>query len=228
MPFCSNCGNEFKDEERFCSSCGEALPTASFKTVIPKSETPKKTKQASSKLVKHLLTDEKVLWSSKPSVLRFLFNRFVWSLLTGILFIAVLNAILSITGSPSFINGLDIILVFIGVLITTGPLIIQIIIYYNRLYTVTENRMIIQTGVIGLDTRFIELDKIQEVYVNIGPIDRLCGTGTIIAMTAAYLPLRTIGYRNNVTRPAFESIRTPYRVEKIIRGAIEKKRQVRP
>lgn len=228
MPFCSSCGNEFKDEERFCSNCGEALQTTSFKHVIPKSEIPKQTKQTSPKLVGHLLTDEKILWSSKPSVIRFLFHRFVWSLLTGILFIAVLNAILTITGSPSFTTGLEIILVVIGVLITAAPLLVQIIRYYKRQYTITENRMIIQTGMIGLDTRSIELDKIQEVYVNIGIIDRLFGTGTVVAMTAAYLPLRTIGYRNDVTRPAFESIRTPYRVEKIIREAMEKKRQVKP
>jgi len=42
----------------------------------------------------------------------------------------------------------------------------------NTEYMITNQRIITQTGAIGLDTRYLDLDKIQEVYVEVGFIDK--------------------------------------------------------
>ena len=74
---------------------------------------------------------------------------------------------------------------------------------------ITDQRLITQTGVIGLDTRFIDLDKIQEVHVNVGFIDKIFGTGTLIVVTAGFV------FRG-LTYPAIAALGEPYAVQKLL------------
>lgn len=58
----------------------------------------------------------------------------------------------------------------------------------TRGYMITDQRIITQTGAIGVDTRFVELNKIQ-VYVRVDWLDKIYGAGSIIAVTAGYVPV---------------------------------------
>jgi hypothetical protein len=60
---------------------------------------------------------------------------------------------------------------FIGFGVSFGAPIQQPVAYKNTECSITDQQMITQTRAIGLDTRHLDLDKIQEVYVQVGFIE---------------------------------------------------------
>jgi uncharacterized membrane protein YdbT with pleckstrin-like domain len=97
-------------------------------------------------------------------------------------------------------------------------------------YLITDQRVIIQSGAIGKDTRFIDLDKIQETQVKVGFIDRRFGTGSILILTAGQVAMGNIGGDTvswefgplpKVT-PGISVIREPYDVQKLLQEVIDK------
>jgi len=79
-----------------------------------------------------------------------------------------------------------------------------------------------------LDTRFVDFDKIQEVYVKIGVIDRLFGTGSLYAMTAGSSNFGPqsgpYGYGFGGMygfRPSLAALEEPYQVQKLLQEAVE-------
>ncbi len=121
--------------------------------------------------------------------------------------------------------------VVIGLAVTLGPCIWQILRYRNTEYVITDKRIIIQTGAIGLDTRFVDFEKVQEVYVQIGLIDRLFGTGSVYPMTAGFSGFSPRGgygygygsYAGN--RPSLSALKEPYEVQKLLQEAIERSKK---
>ena len=111
------------------------------------------------------------------------------------------------------------------------PSILQFPRYKNTGYMITDKRIIARTGAIGWDTRFVDLEKIQEVYIQVGLIDRLLGTGTVYAMTAGFsgfIPRGSYGYGYggfHVNRPSFAALKEPYEVQKLLQEAIEKSKK---
>jgi uncharacterized membrane protein YdbT with pleckstrin-like domain len=97
---------------------------------------------------------------------------------------------------------------------------------------ITDQRVITQTGAIGLDTRFVEFDKIQEVYVQVGFIDKMFGAGTLYVATAGFtgfVPAGRYGYGGaQDLRPSLAALKEPYEVQKLLQEAIEKARIARP
>jgi uncharacterized membrane protein YdbT with pleckstrin-like domain len=100
--------------------------------------------------------------------------------------------------------------------------------YRNTEYLITDQRVITQTGAIGLDTRYLDLDKIQEVYVQVGFIDRMFGTGTIFAVTAGQVYVGRGGpfdrSIDRFMRPSLAALKEPYEVQNILQEAIAKAR----
>lgn len=109
--------------------------------------------------------------------------------------------------------------VIVTLVLLSSPLW-QLMRYRNTEYMITNQRLITQTGAVGLDTRFVDLSKIQEVYVNIGLIDKVFGTGSVIAVTAGFVLVgtRTPGV---LVRPSLAALREPYEVQKILQEAIK-------
>jgi uncharacterized membrane protein YdbT with pleckstrin-like domain len=109
-----------------------------------------------------------------------------------------------------------------GVGIILGPALLELFRYRNTEYMITDQRIITQTGVIGIDTRFVELNKIQEVYVTVGWLDKLYETGSIVAVTAGYVPVGAPSPYSPLIRPAFKAVGRPYEVQKLLQEAIRK------
>lgn len=131
----------------------------------------------------------------------------------------------SSAGAPDFFTLFGLPFLLVGLGITIGPLVFQLMRYRNTEYIITDKRLITQTGAIGLDTRFVDFDKIQEVYVKIGIADRLFGTGSLYAMTAGFSgfgPAGSYGYGGmQGFRPNLAALREPYEVQKLLQEAIE-------
>lgn len=168
-----------------------------------------------SELSKHLKKDEKVIWSGKPAKAPFIVGGLVVSAF-GLLWLSISIFAMSMavsSGDPGFVTLFLLLFVLIGFGLTLGPPITQILRYGNTKYVITDQRLITQTGAIGLDTRFIELDKIQEVHVNVSFIDKIFGTGTLIVVTAGFV------FRG-LTYPAIIALREPYAVQKLLQEAM--------
>jgi uncharacterized membrane protein YdbT with pleckstrin-like domain len=114
---------------------------------------------------------------------------------------------------------------FVGFVVSFGGPIGLLMAYKNTEYMITDQRIIIQTGAIGIDTRFLNLDKIQEVYIKVGLIDRIFGTGTVLVTTAGQYVY--LGGPGNIvgTRPSFTALKEPYEVQNILQEALGKMRR---
>jgi uncharacterized membrane protein YdbT with pleckstrin-like domain len=120
---------------------------------------------------------------------------------------------------------------FIGSVFAFGTPIILFLSYKNTEYAITNQRLITQTGTIGLDTRFVNLEKIQEVNVNIGFIDKLFGTGNILVTSAnqasigARLTDAGFSYPQIIYRQNLAALKEPYKVQKLLQESIHETNQ---
>ncbi|MGI6714502.1 MAG: PH domain-containing protein [Bacilli bacterium] len=136
---------------------------------------------------KILMEDEQVLGTYRPNF---------WKLiLTNVLIFIIFMAFLTIffvlgeltgeemttefTANYPLIKGV----VFGGVsLLFLLILGLQLLAYRNRFYTVTNKRLIIQRGLIGIDFQSIPLNAVQYLSVSVTVVDKILrqGTGTIV------------------------------------------------
>lgn len=172
-----------------------------------------------------LKSNERVLWSGKPVKAAFIATGLV-AIPFGLIFLGF--SLFWIWGAASagagFFAFFGLPFVLIGFGVTFGPTIWQLLRYRNTEYAITDQRVITQTGAIGLDTRFVDFDKIQEVYVKIGFADKLFGAGSVYVLTAGsnvFGYRGRSGYGSGGMRPSLGALREPYKVHKILQEAIE-------
>lgn len=169
---------------------------------------------------------EKILWEGQPKFGPFLLRSFSF-LPFGIIFLGMSLSFMSFSlfmeGMTSGINslltyiqgpfipgfffifkGVDLIFVLVGLYITIGWPIRQLLEYPIIRYVITNKRVIIQGGIIGRDFAIADYDKIQSASVNMGVADKLFGgnSGTISISTNTIQPVML----KNVVNPyqAFE------------------------
>ena len=175
---------------------------------------------------------EEIVWSGKPIRKAFILPGLA-SIPFGLIFLGFSLFLMwgAFTAeAPDFVALFVLPFVLAGVALMFGPTILQLMRYNNTQYVITDKRLITQTGAIGLDTRFVDFDKIQEVYVHIGLIDRLLGTGTLIAMTAgfSFFPTGKHGYGSmHGLRPSFSALKKPYEIQKLLQEAMGNAKQAK-
>jgi uncharacterized membrane protein YdbT with pleckstrin-like domain len=50
----------------------------------------------------------------------------------------------------------------------------------NVAYAFTDKRVMIRSGLFGIDYQIIDYDKIRDIQVNINPVEKICGVGSIL------------------------------------------------
>jgi uncharacterized membrane protein YdbT with pleckstrin-like domain len=179
-------------------------------------------------IAKQLRSNEKVLWQGKPVLTPFVLAHNLFPFVFGLFFMAfsLLFFILPMasTSAPLEFVLFPLIFFFIGFAFAFGMPIWSFLAFRNTEYLISDQRLITQTGAIGIDTRFVDLEKIQEVYVRIGVVDRLFGTGSIFAVTAGQV---YVGWQQGpgwggsfIARPSLASLKEPYEVQKLLQEAI--------
>ena len=184
-------------------------------------------------LDKVLRENEKVLWSSKPARIPFVVPHSLMVIAFGLFFMFVSVFILTMMmsqGAPFPFNLFPLLFFFVGFLVAFGEPIYMLMAYRNTEYMITDQRVIIQTGAIGLDTRFVDLDKIQEVRVDVGVIDKIFGTGSVRIPTAGYAGYVYAGRRGyggprDFLGNSLAALKKPYEVQNILQEAIVKARR---
>lgn len=167
-----------------------------------------------------LRRDEQILWCGKP-----VFGSFVLHLgnMWGFVFVGPIMGIIGAfpaippAGMPYGFGFIMALQAIIGLPMLFGPIVRNALAYNNTFYLITDRRILIQTGAIGIDTRIIEFDRIQEIYVTIDFVDKIFGTGSIKISTAA-------GWPEQAYAPTLTALNNPYQIHNILQNAIERKR----
>lgn len=163
--------------------------------------------------------DEKIIESFKPKK-----SKMILSVVLGVFLIALPFVVISVLGHfiPDSETGevmpLALLIALLSVACVAVALsVIMVLVAYNkRVYCITNQRIIIRCGVIGVDFRSLELKLIGAVDVNVGLIDKLLhmNTGTI-KFGSMSAPIN-----GNVTY-AFSHIVDPYGTYKRLKEIIE-------
>ena len=163
---------------------------------------------------------ERILWIDKPVRKVFLIQSSITLFLTGFMivfslpFLMVLSQAFTIIpyGSKIFLLIFFIIWFGLALLLGLGPFVRNWIAWENSFYVVTDRRIIVRDGAIGVDYDILNLDLIKQVNVNIGFWDVKYGTGTITVHAIGVKPLTLYAVRN------------PMKVREIIEKAVEEAR----
>ncbi|OYT28926.1 MAG: hypothetical protein B6U94_08080 [Thermofilum sp. ex4484_79] len=166
--------------------------------------------------VRELLSrDEKVIWYDKP-VLSALMLKSLSMLIIGLPFLIFPLLIFGFTGglNPStFFVLIPFFAFWYGIvgLITIGPIIHVSLSWRNMLYLLTDKRIIVRQGAVGIDYEILDLENVQQVNLNVGFWDKVYGTGTITIHSIGVKPV------------SLYAIREPTRALMIIRRAVEER-----
>lgn len=154
-----------------------------------------------------LVEGEKVLWDSKPKKNAFILNQIltimpfalIWLLFDSMFIVAMLS-----TGElteffyiiiPFFVFHLMPVWMWLVNVFTANRK------WINTVYYITDKRIIIQSGFIGIDYKTIYFKDIKNVTLSVGFVDKLLGVGDI----HFYL-------NNNHGTNSFLDIKNPYEV----------------
>ena len=160
---------------------------------------------------------EKILWQGKPVFLPFVLHAIpmlAFGMFWGAFDLGLIGAVSrnpAHQASPSF-------LVFFLILHSFpawGSILYSIylvLVHGNTLYAYTNRRMLMRGGLFATSFKSIDYDRIQELDVTVGLLDRLFDVGTVRAFSGS---LTSKGAR---IYDRFVSIRDPYGVYRAIKG----------
>ena len=175
--------------------------------------------------------DEEVLLELKPNRKRYLYIGNVVGLFFGLIFssifllIAILGLVGIITADPGSRFGF--IIMLIAGLIPTISTIVNFFAgfkrYENHAYIVTNQRLIIRSGFIGVDFKEMLISSISSIDVRVDFLDKLVNpnTGTISFANAANPVMNGQNGRQGVSNFRFDYIENPYDVYKKIKELVK-------
>jgi len=163
-----------------------------------------------SQLAEDLCANEKELWRGKPARIPFILSA-LWGpqFPFGLVFsgFSVFWMILaSQAGGPFWLFGLP--FFFVGLGVSFGASVRRLLAFRNAEYLITDKRVTTKTGAIGLNTEYLDLDKVQETSVEVGFFDKVFGTGKVCATSSS-------GYSFVI-----DCVKEPYDVKEILQAAI--------
>ena len=160
--FCPKCGTENADDSVFCKRCGSAIEAEEETRVVKRDEKPLERDSATA------------LFSVNPT-LKFVWAGYVLTAAAAFLIVAFLSLLLPAV-SP-------IIFVVIGLLMLLIPVYFHARQKLSR-YTLTPDKLEIDSGLISRTTTSIPLARVQDVTVKSTVTQRLLGLGDIIVDNA--------------------------------------------
>lgn len=174
--FCENCGQENSDTAKFCRKCGAGIDETETR-VASRGEAPMMSALGTPPAAERVEPaddaehhhEEQKIFSISPTLV-FVKAGYVLAAVGALIFVGLASALFS--GVASWI------LVALGLLLFLIPAFYHI---KQRLirYTLTENKIEIDSGLIARTTRNIPLRRIQDVTVQTTILQRLVGFGDL-------------------------------------------------
>ena len=159
--------------------------------------------------------DEEILKVYKPNKFRTYFGTFLVCIFITVLFMipiiaSFLDTETSIATSIGFI---------VFVVVFDALTLLLIALWYNKtLFAVTNKRILIRTGYIGVDYKGLDYDTIGALTVNVNWLDKLLkkDTGTLSFGSMASPMINTANYKFS-----FLYIKNPYEVYREVKAIID-------
>jgi uncharacterized membrane protein YdbT with pleckstrin-like domain len=86
-----------------------------------------------------------------------------------------------------------------------------VLIYRNVSYAITTKRVMLRSGFFGIDFKAVDFDKIQNIEVNVGPLEKMYNVGSIRIFSGEAASTKN-GMRS--LYDTFKAIENPYAVFK--------------
>ncbi|TRO51539.1 PH domain-containing protein [Candidatus Bathyarchaeota archaeon] len=191
--------------------------------------------------------NEEIIWSGKPNRKAFLLSSVLWSVAIAAFFLGITSLFL-LSGTP-LLSSPAIISIPFAIGLMVGFPIWQYRKTPHTEYMITNQRLIIKSGITKQDVWFTELDEIKDAIVKIGLLDKILGTGKLYPITATYpyepkgyrfteggmyKPIKVYNiaekkideiteidlYRSIQTHPKLEALTEPYAIQKLLKEVI--------
>jgi len=203
--YCPNCGKEIEEGSKFCKYCGAKVGKGEIdvkekevqqaRETVPSYDAPKMIPQDM------LKEGEKIVFETHPHK--------VYTLLGSWIF----GAILVLVGIAVFFAS-----VLAGIIVEVIAFLVFLISYFKWRYTIyglTTGRVIRLSGVIGKDLYENPLERIQDLRLKMGVIQRMFGCGDIMITTAG----------TAVIECAWKNIANPRKVQKTLRTLLGRREE---
>ena len=82
-------------------------------------------------------------------------------------------------------------------------------------YFITNKRLIIKSGFVGADLITLYYDQVRNIFVNVGILGKILGTGSIMIDTGK-TRVNNKGTHNDIVYDRFDNIKKPYETYKIL------------
>ncbi len=162
-------------------------------------------------MMKLIKANEKVLWTGKPEFKPFTL-RSIASTFIPLISLIWFASFFIYFHIPLIIPTILFIIFFFGILIFAifSSSLYPLLLWRNLYYAITDRRVIVRKGVIGIDYDVLNLDYIQQINVDRGVWDKIYDTGTLVIRAVGVTPVR------------FLSIKRPFKVYEILNTAVRK------
>lgn len=169
--------------------------------------------------------NEKLLWNGKPQLKALLLFSFL--VIIGFLGVSTLLFINS-DNTDAIINGfkvssidysspINILCIAFSLLAFLTPFFMCVF-YEITEYGITNKRILIKTGLIGANVRSIYFNQIKSSFINVGVLDRISGSGTILIDTGCVKPCKKEGNKTVYSRFLF--LKAPYQVYRLLQDCL--------
>lgn len=160
--------------------------------------------------------NEQIIKMYAPDKKRAWFGVWIWIILTSIVFVPAV--ILMFCSKDSEAIGVAVICIIYAVLAISLPPICVALWCKKTVYAVTNKRIIIRTGFIGVDFKSLDFKMLGAIQVNVNLWDKLLrrNTGTI-SFGSMSSPLTT----QTVAAFVFRYVSSPYETNKEIKAIID-------
>jgi len=142
-------------------------------------------------LLKMIEEDERVLWSGRPEFKPFILKS-MGVAIVPLLFIVFFSSFFLYFQIPLVLPALIFMVLWFGIL---GIMLLKSILYppllwRNLYYVITNKRILVRKGVIGIDYDILSLDYVRRAYIDRGLWDKIYNTGTIVIEAIGVTPVR--------------------------------------
>lgn len=164
--------------------------------------------------------DEKIIKTIKPNKVKFFFTRSIWAVLMAGFFVClgVLTCTIRDDAGELAPKALTITLFVLAALFLVGTIVFAVLSYDKRCYAYTNKRVLISYGVLAVNFKTLDMDKVGVINVHISLFDKIVckhtGTITFGSLASPITP--------NGASFALESISNPYELYKEIKELIAK------